>query len=77
MNNIDHSEPTHANQLWHARKLASEKGLEALRNPHALIGMDCGCGTCFCCAAYQVVTEIERQDARQRKARKQASHDHD
>ena len=53
----DHSEPTHENQLWHARKLLAEEGLAALENPHAMIGRQCGCGTCFCCAAVQVVRE--------------------
>lgn len=54
---IDRDEPTYENQLWHARKLLSEKGIEALRNPHALIGEKCGCGTCFCCAALTVYRE--------------------
>ena len=50
---IDRSEPTYENQLWHARKLLAEKGAEALRN-HALIGKECGCKDCFCCAALEV-----------------------
>ena len=53
----DHTEPTYANQLWHARKLLAEKGSEALNNPHAMIGRSCGCGSCFCCAAAQVYRE--------------------
>lgn len=53
----DHSAPTYENQLWHARKLADEKGLKALDNPHAMIGRACKCGTCFCCAAAAVVKE--------------------
>jgi hypothetical protein len=52
------TEPTFANQLWHARKLAAEQGLEALRNPHALIGQSCHCGDCFCCAAWKVYREL-------------------
>jgi hypothetical protein len=54
---IDRSEPTYENQLWHARKLLEEKGLEAVDNPHGMIGRTCGCGSCFCCAAAQVVKE--------------------
>jgi hypothetical protein len=53
----DHSEPTYENQLWHARKLLREKGREAVNNPHAMIGRDCKCGDCFCCAAAQVLRE--------------------
>jgi hypothetical protein len=52
-----HSEPTYENQLWHARKLMSEKGRDALNNPHAMIGRTCRCGSCFCCAAAQVLKE--------------------
>ena len=54
---IDHSAPTRENQLWHARRLLEEKGAEALRNPHALIGRTCGCNDCFCCAALTVLGE--------------------
>jgi len=46
-----------AAQINTARKLANEKGIEALRNPHALIGKMCRCGDCFCCAALLVYTE--------------------
>jgi hypothetical protein len=55
----DHSEPTYANQLFHARKLMNEKGREALENPHAMTGRTCGCGACFCCAAVEVLNESE------------------
>ncbi len=61
--NDTHSEPTYENQLWHARKLLAEQGREALNNPHAMIGRSCGCGTCFCCAAAQVVRELDSQRA--------------
>ena len=54
-----HSEPTFENQLWHARKLLAEQGREALNNPHGMIGRTCGCGTCFCCAAAQVLKETQ------------------
>jgi len=37
-----------------ALKILAEQGLEAIVNPHALIGKQCGCGTCFCCAALKV-----------------------
>lgn len=51
---IDRSKPTRANQIWHAERLLAEKGRDALLNPHGLIGKECGCGTCFCCAAWYV-----------------------
>jgi hypothetical protein len=47
-------EPTYDNQLLMAAALVKEKGLEALRNPHVLIGETCGCGKCFCCAAVEI-----------------------
>lgn len=52
-----HIEPTWENQLWHARRLLQEKGWHALNNPHAMIGRQCGCGNCFCCAALTVVKD--------------------
>ena len=48
-------EPTYANQLWRAAELLVKDGVEALHNPHAMIGKDCGCGSCFCCAALHVL----------------------
>lgn len=62
----DHSEPTYENQLWNARKLLREQGRNALSNPHGMIGRDCGCGTCFCCAAATVLQEpyIQECDTR-------------
>lgn len=51
--------PTYENQLWHARKLLAEKGRAALNNPHAMIGRQCGCGTCFCCAAAKVIADFD------------------
>lgn len=56
-----HREPTYENQLWHARKLLAEKGLDAVNNPHAMTGRVCGCGECFCCAALQVVREARAE----------------
>ena len=56
----DHSEPTYSNQLFHARKLLQDKGRDALISPHALTGKVCGCGSCFCCAALQVLRESDR-----------------
>jgi len=53
----NHTEPTYENQLWHARKLLAEEGRAALNSPHAMTGKICGCGTCFCCAALQVLRE--------------------
>lgn len=50
--------PTWENQVWHARNIAKEKGLEALNNPHAMTGRICGCGSCFCCAALFVYNEL-------------------
>ena len=55
----DHSAPTWANQLWHARQMLIEKGFEALDNPHGMIGRSCKCGTCFCCAAAKVLRDDE------------------
>ncbi len=51
-------EPTWENQLNHARRLAVDKGLDALNNPHAMTGRVCGCGSCFCCAALYVYNEL-------------------
>jgi len=56
-----HEEPTYENQLWKARKLLEEKGYDALNNPHAMIGRTCGCGSCFTCAAAQVIREYDAQ----------------
>ena len=53
----DRSIPTYQNQLYYAARLADERGLGVLNNPHAMIGRMCGCGTCFCCAALQVYNE--------------------
>lgn len=58
----DHSKPTWANQLWHARKILTEKGREALDNPSGMIGRTCGCGTCFTCAAAYVVAEHDKNN---------------
>jgi hypothetical protein len=46
--------PTWENQLWTAAELLVNKGLDAVNNPHAMIGRTCGCGDCFCCAALEV-----------------------
>lgn len=47
--------PTYNNQLWRAAELLANKGLAALNNPHGMIGAECGCDTCFCCAAAEIV----------------------
>lgn len=47
----DGSQPTYENQIFQAAKLLEKKGPKALENPHAMIGRDCNCGECFCCAA--------------------------
>lgn len=57
----DHNEPTWENQLWHARQLLIKEGWNALYNPHGDIGRQCKCGECFCCAAYQVCRDDEKQ----------------
>jgi hypothetical protein len=54
-----HAEPTYANQLWQARKIAATQGPEELRR-HALVGQMCRCGNCFCCAALFVYSELKR-----------------
>ena len=56
---MDRSEPTWENQVWHARQLLAKHGYNALYNPHAMIGKECGCGTCFCCAALKVCKDDE------------------
>ena len=50
--------PTYKNQIWAAAELLADKGLDALNNPHAMIGRDCGCGDCFCCAAAEIVKAV-------------------
>lgn len=52
------TEPTYANQLWQAAELLADKGVEALDSPHAMIGRTCGCGSCFCCAAAEIVKAV-------------------
>ncbi len=59
----DRSKPTWDNQLWHAKRLLNDKGEEALNNPYAMIGRDCRCGTCFCCAAARVFSDWKREVA--------------
>ncbi len=54
--------PTYENQLWLAAELLVQKGIESLSNPHAMIGRDCKCGSCFCCAAlevYKIAKDVE------------------
>jgi hypothetical protein len=53
----DGTAPSYRNQLYQAAKLLAENGFEALNNPHAMIGESCGCGSCFCCAALEVLTK--------------------
>jgi hypothetical protein len=53
----DSYSPTYANQLAHARGVLRREGLEALHNPHAMIGRACGCCACFNCAAFEVYRE--------------------
>ena len=60
--------PTFAEQLTEAARLLETKGAEALNNPHAMIGRECHCGQCFCCAALKVYTAYTqaRQQAEDR-----------
>lgn len=44
---------------WLAAELLADKGLDALNNPHAMTGRDCGCGDCFCCAAAEIVKAVK------------------
>lgn len=46
-------------QILYARTYARQQGVHKLENPHAMIGRQCKCGTCFCCAANFVVKEIK------------------
>ena len=55
--------PTWQNQLWKAAELLVEKGADALKNPHAMIGQTCKCGDCFCCAALEVYNDAAKQFA--------------
>lgn len=41
-------------QITKAEAYLREHGPEALRNPHAMIGEQCGCRECFTCAAWVV-----------------------
>lgn len=50
-------EPTYNNQLHMAARLLEAEGLEALDNPHGMIGRSCGCGSCFTCAAAELVAK--------------------
>jgi hypothetical protein len=63
MKRDEHSAPTWENQLWHARKLLAEKGRSAVYNPHGMIGKQCKCRSCFCCAAWHVTLEHDLQQA--------------
>lgn len=54
----DKSTPTYSNQLWAAAELLADKGVDALNNPHAMIGRECGCSDCFCCAAAEIVKAV-------------------
>lgn len=47
-------DPVQPDQITKAEEYAKRHGVEALRNPHALIGRTCGCGECFTCAAWKV-----------------------
>lgn len=40
-----------------AEALLKEKGVRELHDPHGMIGKMCGCGTCFCCAAWARVQQ--------------------
>jgi hypothetical protein len=42
-------------QLAAARRLLEKDGREALNNPHAMIGRQCGCRDCFTCAALEIL----------------------
>lgn len=51
--------PLYEVMLENARTIARHNGLDALNNPHAMIGRTCRCGSCFCCAALEVWTELD------------------
>jgi len=48
-------------QIGQAQKLAAERGIAALRNPHVFTGRVCGCNNCFCCAALKVYNGLIRK----------------
>lgn len=56
----DGTKPTFSNQVYQAAKLAADKGADALNNTHAMIGRDCRCQDCFCCAAKLVYDKIHQ-----------------
>jgi hypothetical protein len=62
--NTEDMTPTWPNQLREARRILKERGREALNNPHAMIGRQCGCGSCFTCAALYVVQEHDHAETR-------------
>ena len=57
-----------------ARKLGDNEGIKGLA-PHARVGRMCGCGSCFCCAAAQVLGEMEEHARRLRLAISRAEAD--
>lgn len=54
MKTTNEYQPKSNPHLEEARKVLREKGIAALYNPHAMTGKICGCGSCFCCAAFEV-----------------------
>jgi hypothetical protein len=58
---MDRSEPTWNNQIWHARQLLREKGLKELQR-HASVSTNNRheCTECFCCACLAVAREFAR-----------------
>lgn len=51
----DGTRPSYNNQVYQAALLLARDGEKALENPHAATGRMCGCGSCFCCAALEVL----------------------
>ena len=45
--------------LEQANQLRREKGISAVRNPHGMIGEQCGCNDCFTCACAAIVRTEE------------------
>jgi hypothetical protein len=69
MTQIDRSEPTWTNQLWHARQLLREKGLKEIQR-HARVSTENRheCTDCFCCACLAVTREYNKASEHERRA---------
>lgn len=68
------SEQSMNENIKQARKLGDNEGIKGLA-PHARVGRICGCRDCFCCAAAQVMDEVNEHAQRLRLAISRAESD--